>query len=387
MSSSDPAGTEKGPRLLYIDNIRILLICLVIATHCSITYGGPGSWYFTDPGNAAGVPFVLTVINALNQSFFMGFFLLVSAYFVPSSLMRKGRGRFTRDRLIRLGVPLVVWVLVLSPLLGYIVTAGTGNSPGPFPAFWIGAFVPFQGLRLGLMWFVFFLLMATLVYLGWTAYRQPECDGDPVHRPFPSFFVIVALGFLLGLVTAVVRIFLPIGSEWYFSFQLPFFPQYIAFFIAGLYAARNRWLDDIPDRAGKACGYAALALVIALVLFVAIVLGSPEGLTPVFGGGLYWQSVFFAFLEQMTGAMIIVSLLWLFFRRFNTQGPTARAMAGDSYTVYIIHPLVLVLLSVAFAGVALPSGAKFALVLPLTIAAAFTLAHLIRAVPGVKRVL
>jgi hypothetical protein len=55
--------------------------------------------------------------------------------------------------------------------------------------------------------------------------------------------------------------------------------------------------------------------------------------------------------------------------------------------VYILHPLVLVLLSLSFAGVAISSGAKFALVLPLTIAAAFILAHLIRAVPGVKRVL
>jgi fucose 4-O-acetylase-like acetyltransferase len=387
MSSSDPAGNGKGPRLLYIDNIRILLICLVIATHCSITYGGPGSWYFTDPGNAAGVPFVLTVINALNQSFFMGFFILISAYFVPSSLMRKGRRRFARDRIIRLGVPLIVWILFISPLIGYIVSAGTGNFSGSPLAFWAGAFVPFQGLRLGLMWFVFFLLVATFAYLAWTAYRPPGTGGEPEPRPFPTFSAITVLGLLLGFVTAIVRIFLPIGPEWYFGFQLPFFPQYIAFFIAGLYAARNRWLDDIPDRTGKTCGYAASALVSVLMLFVAVVLGSPEGLAPVFGGDLYWQSVFFAFLEQMTGAMIIVALLWLFVRRFSSQGPAARAMAGDSYTVYIIHPLVLILLSLAFAGAALPPFAKFALVLPLTIAASFTLAHLIRAVPGVKRVL
>jgi len=38
----------------------------VIATHCSITYGGPGSWYFTDPGNGPGTPFILAVLDSLN---------------------------------------------------------------------------------------------------------------------------------------------------------------------------------------------------------------------------------------------------------------------------------------------------------------------------------
>ncbi len=390
MSGADPAGKETGTRILYIDNIRILLICLVIATHASITYGGPGSWYFHDPGNAPGSPYILVLLNALNQSFFMGFFLLVSAYFIPGSLWRKGTGRYLRDRLIRLGIPLLAWILFLSPLLGYIVATATGEFSGSFPAFWIGAFVPFQGLRLGLMWFVFFLLIATPAYLAWIAIRPPS-DGDPGRgreiRPFPGFPAIAAFGLLLGFVTAIVRIFFPIGSEWFFAFQLPFFPQYIALFIIGLYAARNRWFDSIPDRTGKACGYAALALAGLLILFGAVILGSPDGAARVSGGGLYWQAAGFAFLEQMTGVMIIAGLLWLFFRRFNAQGPVARAMAGDTYTVYIIHPFVLVLLAMAMAGVALPQLAKFGIVFPLTIVIAFAAAHGIRAVPGVKRVL
>ena len=32
MTDLDAAGKKSGPRLLFIDNIRILLICLVIAT-------------------------------------------------------------------------------------------------------------------------------------------------------------------------------------------------------------------------------------------------------------------------------------------------------------------------------------------------------------------
>ncbi len=89
----------------------------------------------------------------------------------------------------------------------------------------------------------------------------------------------------------------------------------------------------------------------------------------------------------MTGVMIITAMLWIFSLWFNREGPVTRAMAGDSYTVYIIHPVVLVLLSMAFTGIAIPSLAKFAIVLPLAIGCTFALAHGIRAVPGVTKVL
>ena len=312
----------------------------------------------------------------------MGFFVLVSAYFVVGSLVRKGRDRFTRDRLVRLGIPLLVWVLVINPLILLIILRGTGTLPMP-PASLLN---PLNGAGLGPMWFVFFLLVATFAYLLWTKIYPPDPPGEQKPHPFPGFTSIVALGLLLGIVTAVVRIFLPIGSMWLFGFQLPFFPQYIAAFIIGIYAAHNNWFDAIPARVGKACTVAALLLVAVQPVFVYLILNSPSGLSQVIGG-LHWQAVFFAFWEQMAGVMIITAMLWVFSLRFNNQGPVTRAMAGDSYTVYIIHPVVLILLSLAFAGLALTQLAKFAIVLPLAICLSFALAHVIRAVPGVTRVL
>jgi glucans biosynthesis protein C len=379
---ADAAGKTSGSRLLYIDNLRILLICLVITTHCSITYGGPGSWYFADPGNGPTIPFILAVIDSLNQAFFMGFFVLVSAYFVVGSLQRKERSRFTRDRLVRLGIPLLIWVLVINPLILLIILKGTGNLPLS-PASLLN---PLTGAGLGPMWFVFFLLVATFVYLLWTGFYPPAQPVDQKPCPFPGFASIFALGLLLGVVTAVVRIFLPIGSMWLFGFQLPFFPQYIAAFIIGIYAAHNNWFDEIPARVGKACAVVALLLVAVQPVFVYLIMNSPEGFSQVMGG-LHGQAVLFAFWEQMAGVMIITAMLWIFSQWFNRQGPVARAMAGDSYTVYIIHPVVLILLSLAFSGLALPSLAKFFIVLPLAICISFALAHLIRAVPGVTKVL
>jgi len=327
-------------------------------------------------------PFILTVLDSLNQAFFMGFFVLVSAYFIQGSIGRKGRDRFASDRLVRLGIPLLVWVLFINPLILLIILKGGGTLPMS-PASFLN---PLTGAGLGPMWFVFFLLVATFAYLVGTMFFRPDHPGDLKPHPFPGFTSIIALGILLGIVTAVVRIFQPIGSMWLFSFQLPFFPQYIAAFIIGIYASRNNWFDEIPARIGKLCTVAALLLVAVQPAFISLILNSPGGLSSV-NGGLHWQAVFYAFWEQMAGVMIITALLWIFSRHFNTQGPVARAMAGDSYTVYIIHPVILILLAIALTDFAFPSLAKFVVVLPLAICLSFTLAHVVRAIPGVKRVL
>jgi len=56
-------------RLLFIDNVRILLITLVILLHLSVTYGGVGGWYYKE-GRPDAISFiVLTWINATSQAF------------------------------------------------------------------------------------------------------------------------------------------------------------------------------------------------------------------------------------------------------------------------------------------------------------------------------
>jgi peptidoglycan/LPS O-acetylase OafA/YrhL len=382
MSGTAPGREESGSRLLYIDNLRILVISLVIVSHCSITYGGPGGWFFIDPGNAPGTPFVLAVIDTINQSFFMGFFTLVSAYFILPSLLRKGKEKFVHDRLIRLGIPLAFFVLVLNPVIMLLLMAA--GAPLPMPVATL--LNPVTGPAFGPMWFVWFLLLASGAYLLFSAYRPPKAPGSGPSRPFPGFAAIALFGLLIGIITAVVRVFIPIGSTWFFNFQLPFFPQYIALFIVGIIAAENRWFEQIPDRVGRACTLAALALIAVEPLFIASVLARPEGISLV-TGGLHGQAVAYALWEQTACMMIITSLVFLFSRYLNSQGAVTAAMAADSYAVYVFHPLVLVSLSLIFAGIAIPQLVKFAIVLPLAIAGSFLLGHMVRSVPGVDRVL
>jgi len=115
VAAAAQARPKAAGRLLYIDNIRVFLTILVLLHHLMITYSGTGDWYY----NEGSPDFIATALGgwfcATNQAYFMGLFLLISAYFVPGSYDRKGAGKFLKARLIRLGIPLAVYSWIINP--------------------------------------------------------------------------------------------------------------------------------------------------------------------------------------------------------------------------------------------------------------------------------
>jgi len=117
-------------RLDYLDNLRVFLTCLVIGHHQAIAFGAPGGWYYIvrEPETVDLVSFVLlTMFVAVNQAFFMSLFFFVAAYFTAPSLDKKGPGRFAKDRLKRLGIPLVVYFFWLNPSVVYLTRLFRGE--------------------------------------------------------------------------------------------------------------------------------------------------------------------------------------------------------------------------------------------------------------------
>ncbi len=47
--AASAVAKPKAARLKYLDTLRVILICMVIAQHTAITYGASGSWIYTDP--------------------------------------------------------------------------------------------------------------------------------------------------------------------------------------------------------------------------------------------------------------------------------------------------------------------------------------------------
>ena len=53
---------------------------------------------------------------ALAQSFDMSFLFMLAGYFIPLSFDVKGPAKFIKDRLYRLGLPLLIYIAIIDPI-------------------------------------------------------------------------------------------------------------------------------------------------------------------------------------------------------------------------------------------------------------------------------
>ena len=370
-------------RLLYIDNLRIFLIALVVLHHLLITYGGPGGWYYKESQieGLAILPFAMFL--ATNQSFFMAMFFMISAFFMVPSLERKRTGLFVKDRLIRLGIPLIVFYFVLQPLTIYFIRKIRDGIDLNFFQYWWHE----KAFGFGPMWFVEALLIFTLIYVAFYYFIKPLQDKSKKIK-LPGTLSIIFLAIILGVMTFLVRIELPVG--WAFDpmgFQFPHFVQYIALFIIGILAFRNDWFEQITYKQG--IRWFLFAQILIFIGFPCLfILGDAmeKGIDP-FMGGFTWQSLGYAIWEQLNGFALIIGLTGIFKQKLNKQNNLTKRLSADAYTVYIIHTPLLVLLTLLLTNLPLYPAVKFLVVAPISLILIFLAAGLIRRLPMAKKIL
>jgi hypothetical protein len=386
--STQPDSSTKKPRMFFIDNLRILLTILVISHHIAITYGASGAWYYKEgePEMLGAIIFAFFV--TVNQAFFMGFFFMISGYFVPGSYDRKGGGRFLADRLMRLGIPLVFYIVVIDPLLTYLLGVKVHGIDISLWEYLKTGLTNFEGLGTGPMWFVETLLIVNIFYVLWRlAAKHRVVDPGPDSKPpGNAFFVIFTV--LIGSVTFFVRIWLPEG--WIFrplSLQFPYFPQYISMFVLGIVAYRCNWFQKITDSQGKLWLWVTVFLIVVVFPGMLVFSGALEGNTESLQGGFHWESFVFSVWQQFICTGMVITLLTGFRKRLNSQGRLGVAMSGGAYTAFIIHAPVAVIIALLLKGVMLFPLIKFPLVAVVVVWICFLLGIVIRKMPFTRRIL
>ncbi len=383
----------KVARLTYLDTLRVILISLVIALHTSIAYGAMGDWTYVDPASNEISGIVLTIVTTLVQAFSLGLYFFVSGYFTPGSYDRKGILRFWKDRLLRLAIPLIVYTWLLNRIPNYF--AALAKSPEPPPPFLVYTWQTFlKDADEGPTWFIFALLIFCIGYTLWrlATRRVPAEKLAWISRlKVPGTWKILGFGLVVGTLMFLTGLKFSMNETWnvfgIFNLMIIFFPQYILFFIAGVVAYRNDWLARLNGKSLRFWAWLSLGLILALPVAM-VAGGAASGSTDAFTGGLHWQSVVFILVWiGLSGvAFSMTLLLWLRDRK-QPQGRIMALAGPNSYGVYLIHPLILVPLSVGFSYLALPPLVKFVIVLPLTIVLCFLIADGLRRIPGMKTIL
>ncbi|GAA3781269.1 acyltransferase [Flavobacterium ginsengiterrae] len=366
-------------KLLYIDNIKVLLTILVVLHHTFIAYSSSNGWYYNEETSYLGVRILATAFVSINQSFFMGYFFLLAAYFTSISYSKKGALLFLKDRIIRLGIPLVFYSFILTPFICYLVYYYTKQAI-PFYEY-ISRYDSW--IDLGVTWFVAALLLFTFVYVALKKILKIN-SSKTYTAPHSHTILLFAVG--LGIITFGVRIIFPVG--WIlepFGFQLGHFPQYIALFIIGLIASKNNWLDQLSEKTGRQLKRSAKLCLLLFPLFLVIRLALN---TPVswFSGGFHWQALLYAIWEQCIGISILTAILIKGKTKWNTTSKLLTNASRSSFAVYIFHPLVIVIFSLLARNWNVDPAIKLLITSPLIVFFSFTLGALIVSIPGVKRV-
>ena len=371
-------------RLFFLDHLRIALTILVVLHHLAVMYGAAAPFYYVEaPGagdNAAHLAMVIFVL--INQAYFMGFFFLISGFFTPGSFDRKGPRVFYKDRLLRLGIPLLAYVFVLSP----IASISPYLSPTPADVFHLTPPATWQkfpyAFGVGPLWFAEMLLFFCLGYVIWRLVRRGHTQPSG-HAFSPPSYRAVGI-FILGLAITsyLLRIVVPMGMEIpILGFPtFAYFPQYLSFFILGILAFRRNWFQTIPGSMG------IVGLVVALV--ATIVLG-PLALSKgvAFLGHGTLQSAAYALWDSIFSVGMCLALITFFYRFLNRQSRPGSFLSQQTFTVYIIHIPVIVILALAIRGIHLEALLKFALAALIGVPLCFVLAFLIRKIPFTSRIL
>ena len=381
-----PPAAGEG-RLVFLDVLRVLIISMVIIHHAAQAYGPTGgAWPVQDAATSEWFRPFYTVNAALG----LGMLFLLAGYFTPASYERKGSRRFLRERWVRIGIPLVVFVVAVNIPLVYLAS----GRPDPW-AFVKGLYEgAWQGAYFHL-WFLGHLLIYTAVYVLWVRRRRPRAvAGRAAGRgegrgllPPPGNAALLGFAVVLILVTWIIRWWFPVDSWLPLFFVVPAepanFAQYVSLFALGVVAYRNHWFMRIPRAVGLlwlAVGFLATVAIYALQAF-------NLWFTLTATGGFGWPSLLRVSLETLVCIGLSVGLIVLLREVLHQQWPLLAEMARASYAAYILHAYIVVGLQVAVLQYAWPAGVKFLAVAVAGVALSFGIGHFSRSVPGLGLVL
>lgn len=350
----------------YLNNVKVFLALLVVTCHANMAYGGAGGWYYIEATNDDISTSVLTMVNAIIQSFSMSLFFFLAAYFCPGSYDKRGFFRYIKDRTLRLVLPGMFYFMVLNPIcINLVKKQGYFSSLGFYN-----------------LWFVMALFFFSAAYalVRFQSNIKIPSIGNPKSRHVFSLILFI------GVFNFLTRILFKTNKMYIFDFTFGYFPQYIVFFILGVIAFRSEWLDGLKEGAVRRHFIISLAS-ITLLPIVFFIASAGNNSIENFYGGVTLESLFYSIWEPMVAVGIILGVLASFKNKLNFTTPILSKLARCSYLIYIIQGPVIVILQIALRAISINILVKASLVTVLTFGISFAISLLILKIPKINRFL
>ena len=382
--------SQPANRIIFLDKIRYAIVIGVVMLHAACAYARIIPWWSVrDPQQSSFFDLLIIILDI----FSMPVLFFIAGFFAPSSLAKRGVGRFIIAKLKRLGIPLVLVGTFLVPLISFIGYCNRPDAPlGYFQFWWMQIrtiadwhWINFSDHRIALqhindfslwhLWFISLLLimflLTALVHKLAPAWFQ-RCEAAAcinVGRSVFSGFLTTAIISILGFV--LTNRYYP---DWAWGklgglilIQPTRVPSYLALFALGIYANTRGWFTShaFPGK--------TLVWLGACVTFSIVLIGYIGSIDPFTVPTPWHQAIAHAVLRSLS----VLSFLGFFVtatqQRGNRPSLVWQNLHQVSYDIYILHlPLVVICQSILL-PLPMASFAKFTVagLGPLAIAWAF----------------
>ncbi len=324
----------------------------------------------------------------------MALMFIISGLFVWKSLQRKGAAGYMKDRLIRLGIPVVIAVPILIPLAYYpaqLTAEMVYGGETTYLQFWWG--MVSSGFRTaGPLWFLWLLLvfdaLVSIFYRLWgtrsSAQSQAHAEQSPgllsrlLNRPLPLLLVLFVLSAVAYLLTAS---FIP-SYEW--VGVGPFVAQgsrllfYFVYFSLGVLLGAYGLERGLVSERGPLSRFWWLFLPLGVVAWGALVVVviSPQP-NAIVGGILF----------ALTCSSLVFGFMAIFLRFVTRRAGILDSLTASAYGIYIVHYVYNSWLQYGLLQVDLSAIVKASIVFVATLLLSWGTVALLRRIPVVSRVL
>ena len=345
---------KKTTRIYWMDNLRSIIIFLVVLYHVGGVYEAAGMWgsfwIVDDPATISWVG----IVGIAFDIFIMPAMFFIAGYLTPISLERKGAGGFVKSKLKRLMLPWLLAVLTLIPLYKVIFLYSRGLPQEN----WTTYFHFNNPNSQNWLWFLPLLFVFNLLYVL-LAKLNVRFDKFSIKWAVVGTFVIsvtysMVMGNWLGFRNWTLTPLLDFENEKMLA--------YFMYFLVGVLAFRQNIFSELPKKKTMyTIANAVVWLPVTVHIFARIwpfFYPNPAEfeITPLYR--LIW------WISFHSGAIGMVYLMVeSFWRYVDRSGKLWGTLSHNSYGVYIIHVIMIGIFGTLFLNANLPALVKYPLLI------------------------
>jgi glucan biosynthesis protein C len=347
----------KPARLFYLDNLRALAMLAGLFFHAALAYSPMlhSFWPSADPKNHL----VFDIFAWASHLFRMPVFFLLAGFFCALMLQQSGGMAFFKNRMLRIALPLLLFLPVLWVLMKWVIQFGLEHvtQQPPFLIFIQTLLALPEPPKLPLstmhLWFLYHLLF--LYLLTWCCrvlLDRKMISGLRAIKPN-----LLLLLMIVSCVPALYAVSVPFPApEW-------IFPALWALWFYGLFFALGYGFYLYPDWLEQFAPDRHFYLVIGGISYAFYYYLLPANLIPpalnadTQPQGLLKLTI--TMFEAMSAVLWTLAAV-LYARQFlDRSSPLLRYISNVSYWVYIVHLPLLFFIQFALTDLTWPIGVKF----------------------------